>query len=167
MERYTFTLPVADGTVAFLKSAKNTELTDSSQVAGKVIGAGRGSSQLEQTKQYVDTLSPRPEIKEYIDNNQAYADLAAGRIVAVGNSITNIAYVAQQRPEMFAVLQPPFGNKVYFAYMGQKTEDSQSLLKAIDEVILAMHKDGRLAALQQKWFGMEMEVPTETFVPTV
>lgn len=167
MERYSFTLPIADGTVAFLKSAKNSDFTDSSQVAGKVIGAGKGSAQLEQTKQFADTLSPRPEIKEYIDNNQAYADLAAGRIMAVGNSITNIAYVAQQRPNMFAVVQPPFGKKVYFAYMGQKGEDSKSLLTAIDQVILAMHKDGRLAALQKKWFGMEMDVPTAPFVPNV
>lgn len=166
-ERYTFTLPVADGTVALLKSVKNKDLTKPGDIAGKTVGAGKGSAQLEQLKQYADTLSPRPEIKEYIDNNQAYADLAAGRIVAVGNSITNIAYVAQQRSNMFEVVQPPFGKKVYFAYMGHKGEDSKALLDAIDQVILSMHKDGSLATLQKKWFGMEMEVPTAAFTPNV
>lgn len=167
MERYTFTLPIADGTVALLKSAKDKSLKQPSDIAGKVVGAGKGSSQLAQLKEYADTLSPKPEIKEYIDNNQAYADLAAGRIVAVGNSITNIAYVAKQRPKMFAVVQPPFGKKVYFSYMGHKGDDSKSLLDAIDHVILAMHKDGRLSALQKKWFGVEMNVPTAAFVPNV
>lgn len=167
MERYHFTLPIADGTVALLKRASDKSLQKPADIAGKVVGGGKGSAQLAQLKEYADTLNPKPQIREYIDNNQAYADLAAGRIVAVGNSLTNIAYVAQQRPKMFAVVKPAFGKKVYFAYMGMKGADSDSLIQAVNNVILAMHKDGRLAALQKKWFGVEMEVPTGAFVPNV
>lgn len=167
MERYTFTLPIADGTVALLKTVKNKDLNKPEDIAGKVVGSQRGSSQLAQLKEYADTLSPKPEIKEYIDFNQAYADLAAGRIVAVGHSITNLAVAAQQRSKVFEVVKPYFGKKVYFAFMGHKDPDSKSLLDAIDQVILDMHKDGSLGALQKKWFGMEMEVPTGPFVPNV
>src|SRR3546814_6047333 len=117
MERYTFTLPIAIGTVALLKRTSDKALTKPSDIAGKIVGGQKGSSQLAQLKAYADTLSPKPEIKEYIDFNQAYADLAAGRIVAVGNSITNIAYVAKQRPKMLPVVQPPFGQKLSFTYM--------------------------------------------------
>lgn len=167
MERYTFTLPIADGTVALLKSPKNKGLNKPEDIAGKVVGSQRGSAQLAQLKEFADTLSPKPEIKEYIDFNQAYADLAAGRIVAVGHSITNLAVAAKERPKLFEVINPPFGKKVYFSYMGHKGEDSKSLLDAIDQVILSMHKDGSLATMQKKWFGMEMEVPTAPFVPNV
>ncbi len=166
-ERYHFTLPIADGTVAFLKNAKNKDFTRPEQVAGKIIGSQRGSSQLAQMKTYAETLKPVPEIREYVDFNQAYADLANGRIMAVGHSITNIAVAAKERPDTFAVVQPSIGKKVYFAFMGHKGENSDSLIQAIDKVILAMHKDGRLAELQKKWFGMEMPVPTEDFVPNV
>src|SRR3546814_11574809 len=83
MERYTFTLPIAIGTVALLKRTSDKALTKPSDIAGKIVGGQKGSSQLAQLKTYADTLSPKPEIKEYIDFNQAYADLAAGRIVAV------------------------------------------------------------------------------------
>ncbi|MBV6273889.1 transporter substrate-binding domain-containing protein [Alcaligenaceae bacterium CGII-47] len=166
-DRYHFTLPIADGTVAFLKNAKDTDFTKPEQVAGKVIGSQRGSSQLAQMKAYAETLNPPPEIKEYVDFNQAYADLATGRIMAVGHSITNIAVAAKERPKQFAVVQPSIGKKVYFAFMGHQGADSDSLIKAIDDVILTMHKDGRLAALQKKWFGMEMEVPIADFVPNV
>jgi polar amino acid transport system substrate-binding protein len=166
-ERYHFTLPIADGTVALLKSAKNTAFTKPEDIAGKVIGSQRGSAQLDQTKTYAGTLKPAPEVREYVDFNQAYADLANGRIFAVGNSITNIAVVAKERPDTFAVVQPSIGKKVYFAFMGHKGANSDSLIKAIDDVILTMHKDGRLAALQKKWFGMEMDVPTADFVPNV
>ncbi|HEX7386490.1 MAG TPA: transporter substrate-binding domain-containing protein [Castellaniella sp.] len=165
--RYHFTLPIADGTVAFLKRAKDTAFTKPEDVAGKVVGSQRGSSQLEQTKAYVDTLKPVPQVREYVDFNQAYADLANGRIMAVGNSITNIAVVAKERPDTFALVKPSFGKRIYYAFMGHKGANSDSLIAAIDKVILDMHKDGRLAALQKKWFGTEMEVPTADFTPNV
>lgn len=159
MERYEFTLPIAEGTVALLKRAGDTSVKQSADVAGKVVGGGKGSAQLDQLKQYVASLPGKTEVREYVDNNQAYADLAAGRIAAVGNSLPNIAYVAHQRPDTFAVVQPAFGPKVYSAYLGRKDGDSKSLIDAIDQVIVKMHDDGRLSALQKKWFGVSMETP--------
>ncbi|GAB3626486.1 amino acid ABC transporter [Pandoraea terrae] len=159
MERYRFTLPVAEATVAFLKRANDKSVMKSQDVSGKTVGGGKGSAQLDQVKKYVETLPAKATVREYVDNNQAYADLAAGRIVAVGNSLPNVAYVARQRPETFAVVQPAFGQKVYFSYVGRKDADSKALLDAVDQSILKMHKDGRLVALQKKWFGIEMEAP--------
>ena len=104
-------------------------------------------------------------MREYVDNNQAYADLAAGRIAAVANSMTNIAYVAKQRPETFAVVTPPFGAKVYFAYCMRKDADSKPLADAFNAALVKMHNDGRLAALQKKWFGVTMDAPTTMPTP--
>jgi len=165
MERYEFMLPIADGTVALLKRANDTSIKTNADVAGKAVGGGKGSAQLDQLKQYVATLPGKTSVREYIDNNQAYADLAAGRIVAVGNSLPNIAYVARQRPDTFAVVQPPFGTKVYFGYLGRKDADSKPLIDAINQAIIKMHGDGRLAALQKKWFGVPMETPTTMPTP--
>jgi polar amino acid transport system substrate-binding protein len=153
-------LPIADGTVALLKRANDTSIKTNADVAGKAVGGGKGSAQLDQLKKYVSTLPGKTDVREYIDNNQAYADLAAGRIVAVGNSLPNIAYVARQRPDTFAVVQPPFGTKVYFGYLGRKDADSKPLIDAINKAIIKMHGDGRLDALQKKWFGVTMETPT-------
>ncbi|HHU94280.1 MAG TPA: transporter substrate-binding domain-containing protein [Alcaligenaceae bacterium] len=166
-ERYSFTLPVADGTVALLKSAKNAELTKPEDIAGLAVGGGKGSAQLAQLKDFVATLDKPVDVREYVDNNQAYADIVSGRLVAVANSITNIAYVAKQRPNMFEVVQPPFGKQVYFAYFMRKDEDSRTLLEAFNEGLEALHADGTLAELQKKWFGMEMKVPTAEFEPAV
>jgi polar amino acid transport system substrate-binding protein len=73
--------------------------------------------------------------------------------------MTNIAYVAKQRPETFAVVQPPFGAKVYFAYCLRKDADSKPLADAFNNALLKLDKDGRLATLQKKWFGVAMQVP--------
>src|SRR3546814_584629 len=56
MERYTFTLPIAIGTVALLKRASDKALTKPSDIAGKIVGGQKGSSQLAQLKAYADKL---------------------------------------------------------------------------------------------------------------
>jgi polar amino acid transport system substrate-binding protein len=159
LERYRFTVPVAEATVALLKAAGDEELTKPEDIAGKAVGSGKATAQLAQLEEFAKTLPEPIEAKEYVSFNEAYADLAAGRIVAVANSFPNIAYVAQQRPDTFAVVEPPFGAKTYFGFPGRKDADYATLMDAIDAAILAMKADGRLAELQKKWFGVTFETP--------
>lgn len=159
MERYRFTPPVAEATVALLKRAGDESVKKPEDVAGKVVGGGKASAQLEQLKAFVDTLPGKADVREYPGNNEAYADLAAGRIVAVGNSLPNIAFVAKQRPDTFEVVQPPFGTKAYFAYPGLKDDDHKSLMDAIEAAMLKIKGDGRLATIQEKWFGAKFDTP--------
>jgi len=161
MGHYRFTVPIADASVAFLKRTSDKNLNKPEDVSGKIIGSQKGSSQLAQTKVYTDGLPAKVEMRAYVDFNQAYADLAAGRIVAVANSLPNIAYVASQRPEVFSVVQPTVGAKTYFAFLGRKDADSKALIDAIDAQIVAMEKDGRMAVIQKKWFGAPMQIPMQ------
>ena len=166
-ERYRFVSPIAEATVALLVSARKDEIAKPEDIAGKTVGAGKGSGQLDELKVYAATLPEKVTIREYVDNNQAYADLAAGRIQAVANSYPNIAYVAAQRSAVFKVVQPPFGKKAYFAFMGRKADESASLLDAIDVALKKMHDDGRLAEIQKKWLGTAMDVPEGDFEPSL
>ncbi len=167
MERYRFSPPVAEATVALLKRKGDTAIMKPADVSGKAVGAGKASAQLAQVKSFGDTLPAKVDAREYPGNNEAYADLAAGRIVAVANSITNIAYVAQQRPDTFEVVKPAFGVKSYFGYIGRKDADSAKLMGAIDAAILKMKADGRLAKLQKKWFGDSFETPDVVTAPGI
>lgn len=165
-ERYHFVSPIAEATVALLVNAKDDRINKPEDIAGKTVGAGKGSAQLEELKTFAATLPEKVTIREYVDNNQAYADLAAKRIVAVANSLPNISYVAAQKSNLYKVVQPPFGKKSYFAYLGRKDADADSLIAALDAAVIKMHDDGRLAALQKKWLGAEMDVPKGDFEPT-
>jgi polar amino acid transport system substrate-binding protein len=167
LERYVFTPPIAEATVALLKRANDNSISKPADIAGKPTGGGKASAQLDQLKAYVATLPQKGEVREYVSNNEAYADLAAGRIVAVGNSLPNIAYVASQRPDTFAVVQPPFGTKSYFGYIGRKDADYASLMAAVDAAMLKIKADGRLAAIQKKWFGLSFETPDKVSDPQV
>ena len=159
MERYRFLPPIAEATVALMKRAGDDSVTKPADIAGKTVGAGKASSQLAQLQSYGDTLPTKPVIREYVGNNDAYADLAAGRIVAVGNSLPNIAYVAKQRPTVFAVVLPPFGAKSYFGYIARKDADYAGLDDAVQAALLKIKADGRLAELQKKWFGAAFDTP--------
>ena len=167
-ERYRFTVPVAEATVALLKRANETSITKPQDIAGKQLGCATATAQLAQFQAFVATLPGNtPPIREYQSFSEAYADLAAGRVVAVANSLPNIAYVAKQRPNVFAVVQPPFGAKSYFGYIGRKDADSAPLLDAVDAAIVKLRNDGRLSALQTKWFGQAFDTPDTVPAPTV
>ncbi|GAB4064495.1 transporter substrate-binding domain-containing protein [Ancylobacter sonchi] len=161
MERYRFTSPIANATVAILKKKGDASITKPEDIAGKKVGSAKATAQLAQLQEFSKTLPTPPTIQEYVDFSQSYADLGAGRIVAVANSLPNIAYLAKTKPDVFEVVEPPFGKPVYFGFIGSKSEDAKSLMDAVDAVLIKMKHDGRLAALQKKWFGTEMSTPDQ------
>ncbi|MDO1582929.1 transporter substrate-binding domain-containing protein [Rhizobium oryzicola] len=158
LERYRFTVPIAEATVAILKKA-GAPISKPEDIAGKAVGVGKATAQLAQLTEFSATLPTKVDIREYPAFNDAYADMAAGRIVAVANSLPNIAFVAKQRNGAFEVVLPPFGKKTYFGFIGTKDADHASLVDAIDAALLKMKADGRMAKLQEKWFGQKFDTP--------
>jgi polar amino acid transport system substrate-binding protein len=167
MEHYRFTPPIAEATVALMKRKGDTSIMKPEDIGGKIVGAGKATSQLTQLKAFGDTLPGKVDAREYVGFNEAYADLAAGRIVAVGNSLPNIAFVAKQRSDTFEVVLPTFGTKTYFGFMGRKDADYASLMDAVQSAMLKIKADGRLATIEKKWFGTTFETPDSVPTPNL
>jgi polar amino acid transport system substrate-binding protein len=165
MKRYAFSVPIAEATAALMKRADDKSVMKPEDIAGKTVGGQKGTSQLEQLKGFAAKLPKPVEIKEYVDNNQSYADLAAGRLDASVNSLPNLAYAAAQRPDTFAVVLPPFGQPTYFSWVG-RLED-RALLDAVNAAIVKLEGDGTMATIQKKWFGQAMELPKTVPEPTI
>ena len=165
MQRYLFTVPIADATAALMKRANDASIAKPEDIAGKTVGGQKGTSQLEQLKAFAAKLPKPVDVKEYVDNNQSYADLAAGRIDASVNSLPNLAYAAAQRSDAFAVVLPAFGQPTYFSWVG-RLED-KTLLDAINVAIVKLDGDGTMAAIQKKWFGQTMDLPTTVPEPSI
>lgn len=165
MEHYRFSMPIAEASVALLKRKGDTSVTKPADIAGKAVGAGKATSQLAQLKAFGDTLPGKVDAREYVGFNEAYADLAAGRIVAVGNSLPNIAFVAKQRPDTFEVVLPSFGAKSYFGFIGRKDADYASLMDAVQAALLKIKGDGRMATIQKTWFGTSFDTPDTAPTP--
>jgi polar amino acid transport system substrate-binding protein len=165
MKHYAFSVPIADATAALIKRANDKSIMKPEDIAGKTVGGQKGTSQLAQLKAFAAKLPKPVEIKEYIDNNQALADLAAGRIDAAVNSLPNLAYAAAQRSDTFAVVHPPFGEPTYFSWVGRL--DDQTLMDAINAAIVKVEADGTMATIQEKWFGETTDLPKTVPAPTI
>ena len=164
LERYTFTLPIADATVSLVKAANNANVNKPEDIKGKTVGVQQGTAQFKQLEAYGATLGD-VTIKEYGTTDEAYADLAAGRLDAVAGSLPNLTYLVKNRPETFALFEPAqFGEPKYFAWVLRKEADTESFAKAINDAMLKMTDDGRVKAIQEKWLGAATELPRE--VPT-
>ena len=157
LKRYLFTVPIADATAALMKRADDKGIAKPEDIAGKAVGGQKGTSQLEQLKAFSAKLAKPVEVKEYVDNNQSYADLAAGRIDAAVNSLPNLAYAAAQRSDTFALVLPAFGQPTYFSWVGR--HDDATLIDAVNAALVKIEGDGGMAAIQKKWFGQAMDLP--------
>ncbi|WP_371304236.1 transporter substrate-binding domain-containing protein [Azospirillum sp. B510] len=160
MKRYSFTVPISEATAALMKRADDKTITKPEDIAGKKVGGGKGTSQLAQVKEFGQTLPTPPDVREYVDSNQSYADLAAGRVDASVNSLPNLNFAAAQRKDTFAVVLPPFGKPSYFSWVGRPGGDDKSLIEAVNAALVTIQKDGRMATIQKKWFGVSQALPT-------
>lgn len=161
LERYAFSLPIADGTVGLVRAARNNSLQKPEDIAGKTVGVQQGTAQFRQLVAFGDSLGG-VTVKEYGTMDEAYADLAAGRLDAVAGSSPNLAYLVKNRPETFAMTEPAtFGQPKYYAWALRKDDNSASFVQAVNAAILKLHDDGRLAEIQQKWLGATPELPRE------
>jgi len=166
LERYKFSPPIAEATVAILKKKGDASITKPADIAGKPTGAGKATVQLAQLQELVKTLPKQGEVKEYVGFNEAYADLAAGRIAAVANSLPNIAFVAQTSPA-FEVVLPPFGVKTYFGFPENADADHVTLNAAVADAMAKIKADGRMGKIQKKWFGVEFDTPAAVTDPAL
>jgi polar amino acid transport system substrate-binding protein len=166
MERYGFTVPIANATAAMMKKTGDDSIMKPEDIVGKTVGGGKGTSQLAQAKEYAETLGGDVSFNEYVDSNQSYADLAAGRVDVSVNSLPNLSYAASQRPETFTVVLPPFGNPTYFSWVTRKGEGDESLREAVNAALVAISADGRMAKIQEKWLGQSVDLPSEVPAPS-
>jgi polar amino acid transport system substrate-binding protein len=166
LERYDFTLPIADATVALVKRADDDSIKKPSDIAGKAVGGTKGSAQTETLRTYANSLPGGvSDVKEYIGSPNAYADLSAGRIVAVGTTLANVVYLVKQRPKEFAPVLPAFGPKAYFGWLARKEDGSKPLIEAVNASLRKLQQSGKTAELQKKWFNTTMELPTDAVAP--
>ena len=162
MKAYHLSAPIADATMALLKRKGDGTITKPEDIAGKAVGSQAGSAQLAALETFAATLKDKGgpvTVSTYTDFSEAYADLGAGRIQAVVNSLPNLLEAARQRPDVFEVVLPTFGPKTYFSWAGRNDADSASLNELMDAELVKLNTSGKLAELQKKWFGAPMELP--------
>jgi len=165
LAKFAFTVPIADATTALVKRKDDASIAGPDDIAGKTVGSQAGSAQLKALKDYAAKLKAAGKadvtIREYVSFDEAYADLSAGRLDAVAQSLANLATLVKTRSDVYAVIDTPIGPKTYFGWVGRQGEDSASLVKFFSDGIARAQRTGKMKELQMKWFGFTMDVPTD------
>lgn len=174
MAKYAFTIPISTASVTYVKRADDDSIKSAEDLAGKVIGIQAGAKPYFAAVEGLenDVLKPKfgkgvGELVEFINNDEAYAALAGGRVDAVVNSLPNLAPLVKERPDVFAIGLPPFGPPTYFGWVGRKDAESASLVQFFSDGLKKLNENGKMAELQKKWFGFTMDIPTTVPEPTI
>lgn len=167
--KFAFTIPIADATTALVRRKASSELSAPERLAGKTVGSQAGSAQLKALQEFAAKLKaegkPTITVREYVSFDEAYADLAASRLDAVAQSMANLATLTKTRADTYALVPGAIGPKTYFAWVGRQDAASAPLVAFFSKGIADAQRSGKLAELQQKWFGFTMDTPVDG-VPT-
>ncbi|MBV8915114.1 MAG: transporter substrate-binding domain-containing protein [Acetobacteraceae bacterium] len=165
--KYAFTMPVAVAKVGIMKRAGDSKIRSVDDLTGAVIGspvppAGPTTA----FQHYNDELKPKGKNAARNVFFQSSPDmdlaLANGQVDGVADSMLVIAQVMKQQPGKFEVVGT-FGEPNYIGWV-TRPEDTQ-LRDAINEQIRKLRDDGELTRLQQKWFGLTMDIPVSGYLP--
>jgi polar amino acid transport system substrate-binding protein len=168
-KRYAYTLPIADG-VPYAMKRKGDKLMKVEDLNGKVVATQLASS-TEPVSRALDAKLKAAggtgfkDLKLFTAFPESYVALANGEVDAVIQSLPSLATLVKEKPDVFELMAPtPMeGGFPYLAWVTRP--DDKDLRDAISGVIRKMRDDGRLGALQKKWFGFEMKIPDEGYLP--
>ena len=148
--RYDFSTPYTiTGVQAMTLKGKDGAITQASDLAGKKVGVGLGTTYEKWLREHV----PQTIIKTYDDEPTKYQDLRVGRIDAI----------LVDRLAALDLSNKTDGNLVAAGEAFSRQESAitlrkgnPELLAAINAALAQLQADGTLAALSQKWFKVDV-----------
>jgi polar amino acid transport system substrate-binding protein len=123
---------------------------------GKIVAVDTGSTGDIWATQHQQELGIA-EIRRFEGLNPAMLDLAAGRIDGYISDIPALLYYVKDKPNLKVVTRIPTGEKYSIMF----AKDSP-LLSQVNDVLTTLKKEGYLAALHEKWFGVKPDADTST-----
>jgi polar amino acid transport system substrate-binding protein len=150
---------------------KDSKVTKISELNGKIIGSCGGCTYDAYLKKdlVIDAQGVPPfkyqvtpkEIKPYDTDTNAFDDLKLGdgvRLDAVFSALPTINAAIKHGYPMRVV-----GDPAFYEPLAVATDKSDAEFNAkIKEIVEAMHKDGTLTKLSEKWYGTDLSTPAKT-----
>ena len=149
-ESYNFSTPYLYTEIALVVRADNEDIQSEADLAGRSTANTASSTYASIAEEYGATVTPVNTLLETI------MLVEQGRVDATINAKGSIDdYLAQHPEANIRIAQIlPQGEPV--AYPIRKGEDTETLLDAINEILEARRQDGTLAALSEKYFGVDL-----------
>jgi len=125
-------------------------------LSGAIVGTQRATS----FERYLTAEMPDVEVRLYGTMDEAYLDLASGRVDAVLGDVVALqdGFLGTPEGAGFELRGPEFTNPEYFGYGAGVAvrQDDQAIADAFSEAIKALRDNGTYQEISQKWFGLDV-----------
>lgn len=160
---FDFAVPTASAQHYYIKRADDDSIEGVEDLDGLTVGVQAGSvllSRLPELEAMLEeTGGSLGEVVEYTSYPEIYEDLSNGRLDYTVNSIISAKSLIEERGDTFEMGEPVSGPGFHGYPVPKGNED---LLEYVSDFLLELRESGRLAELQEKWFGEEFpDLPTE------
>ncbi len=163
-KKYDFSTPYTiSGIQALVKKGNEGTIKTAADLKGKKVGVGLGTNYEEWLRQNVQGVDVRQnvlrqnvqgvDVRTYDDDPTKYQDLRVGRIDAILVDRLAALDLVKKTNDTLAVTGEAFSRQESGVALRKGNED---LLKAVNDAIAEMQKDGTLQALSEKWFGADV-----------
>lgn len=164
LEKVAFSIPYAEASQALLIRADDAEAINSvTDLSGKVLGVKLGSPGEMMKPALEEEIAAAAgaglsDVKIYDDHPAAYLALSQGSVDGVLNTLPTLGQVMKDRPGAYALVRPV--GQLNWAGIAARKEDPE-IVEWLDSELLRLKESGEIYALQEKWFGFEMELSDE------
>ncbi|UOM34070.1 transporter substrate-binding domain-containing protein [Acuticoccus sp. I52.16.1] len=160
---FDFAVPTASAQHYYIKRADDDRIAGIADLDGLTVGVQAGSVLLSRLPELEAMLEESGgsmgRVVEYTSYPEIYEDLKNGRLDYTVNSIISAKSLIAERGDEFTLGEPVSGPG-FHAYPVPK--GNEELLDFINGFILEMKESGKLAELQEKWFGQAFpDLPAE------
>jgi polar amino acid transport system substrate-binding protein len=126
---------------------KGSDIQSVDDVAGKVVGAQKGTTGADYAEEQTDAAS----VRTYGEIDDAFNALEAGQVEAVINDCPISKYAERSKPNLVVIQVLTTGENYGFAFQ----KDATDLREAVNGALADMTNDGTYDQLVQKWVGTD------------
>jgi len=165
---FDFAVPTASAQHYYMKRKGDDRIKSVKDLSGLTVGVQAGSVLLSRLPELAAMLEKEGgqlgEVVEYTSYPEIYEDLKNGRLDYTVNSIISAKSVVAKRGDEFELGEPVSGPG-FHAYPVPK--GNPELLEFISNFVLSLRESGKLAELQEKWFGQSFPDLPKKPIPSV
>lgn len=158
LENQAFTQPYYDSDGTIVGKADST-VSELEQLKGKAIGVIAATTGEAWARENAEKYGIA-DVRSYAAQQDLLMDVQAGRIEGAAGEIAGFQYAMTKIPGLRILVRIPTGE--HFAMMTRK---GHPLLEKANEAVSEMKRDGTMAAIHKKWFGVDPDAGTSTVEP--
>lgn len=159
--RVSFSVPYAEATQELIiRAADADKIKSIEDMTGRILGVKLGSAGDTMKTGLDERIVAKKgkgfsEVKVYDDHPAAYLALGQGSVDGVVNTLATLTQVLKDAPGKYAIVR----NVGPMTWSGIATrKDEVELIGFVDKRLQELKASGEIYALQEKWFGVKMQL---------